>query len=68
MSMLCLEKESHEIGFKTKVARPNKWGNPFTASNAGMCDEVIARYRAKIIQQPPVMAALSELRGKHLAR
>jgi hypothetical protein len=32
----------------------------------GTRDEVIAKYRTWIMQQPSLMAALHELRGKHL--
>ena len=32
----------------------------------GTRDEVIAKYRAWIARQPSLMAALGELRGKHL--
>jgi len=50
----------------------SKWANPFKIDKPGKsCDgtraEVIAKYRAWIVQQPALMAALSELRGKDLA-
>ena len=48
------------------VGRPGKWGNPFVLGRDGTRDEVIAKYRAWIAQQPALMAALHELRGKHL--
>ena len=48
------------------VGRPSKWGNPFVIGRDGTRDEVIAKYRAWIGRQPTLMAALSELRGKHL--
>ena len=44
------------------VGRPSKWGNPFAIGRDGSRDEVIAKYRAWIVQQPALMAALPELR------
>lgn len=43
-----------------------KWGNPFTLKVGGSREIVIARYRAWLLQQPHLMAALPELRGKVL--
>ena len=40
--------------------------NPFVVGRDGSRDEVIAKYRAWIVQQPGLMAALQELRGKDL--
>ena len=64
------------FGDKTK-RRPwdlpaSKWANPFKIDRPdkkrdGTRDEVIAKYRAWIVQQPELMAALPELRGKDLA-
>jgi hypothetical protein len=48
------------------VGRPSKWGNPFVIGRDGSRDEVIAKYRAWIVQQPALMTALHELRGKGL--
>jgi len=48
------------------VGRPSKWGNPFVIGRDGSRDEVIAKYRAWIVQQPALMAALPELRAKSL--
>lgn len=44
----------------------SKWGNPFVIGKDGTREEVIAKYRAWVIQQPELMAALPELRGKVL--
>ena len=49
----------------TSVA-PSKWGNRFVIGRDGSRDEVIAKYRAWIVRQPALMAALHELRGKDL--
>src|SRR5229473_4079477 len=46
------------------VGRPSKWGNPFVIGRDSSRDEVIATYRAWIVRQPALMAALPELRGK----
>src|SRR5215475_10989274 len=43
-----------------------KWGNPFKIGRDGSRDEVIALYRAWIVLQPQLLAALHELRGKDL--
>ena len=48
------------------VGRPSKWGNRFVIGPDGSRDEVIAKYRAWIVQQPALMAALPELRNKDL--
>ena len=48
------------------VGRPSKWGNPFVIGRDGTRDEVIAKYCTWIVQQSPFVAALHELRGKHL--
>lgn len=48
------------------IGRPSKWGNPFEIGKDGTREEVIAKYRAWIVQQPHLIAALPELRGKTL--
>lgn len=48
------------------IGRPSPWGNPFKIGRDGDRDEVIAKYRAWIVQQPALMARLPELRGKVL--
>jgi hypothetical protein len=48
------------------IGRPSKWGNPFRVGPDGTRQEVIAKYRAWIVQQPKLMRALSELAGKTL--
>lgn len=40
--------------------------NPFAIGRDGTRDEVIAKYRVWIAQQPALLAALRELRGKPL--
>ena len=46
------------------VGRPSKCGNPFVGRD-GPHDDVIAKDRAWIMQQPALMAVLHELRGKN---
>jgi hypothetical protein len=53
--------------FDVYIGRPSKWGNPFQIGRDGTREEVIAKYRAWIVQQPALMAALPELEGKVLA-
>ena len=48
------------------VGRPSKWGNPFVIGRDGTRDAVIAKYRAWIMRQPALIAALHELHGKDL--
>lgn len=49
------------------VGRPSKWGNPFVIGRDGSRFEVIAKYRAWVIEQPDLMASLGELGGRNLA-
>jgi hypothetical protein len=54
-------------GSRVYVGRPSKWGNPFIIGRDGTREEVVAKYRAWIVRQPALMAALhDELRGKDL--
>ena len=45
---------------------PQQMGQPFVIGHDGSRDEVIAKYRAWIVRQPALMAALHELPGKDL--
>jgi hypothetical protein len=56
----------HSTETRVYVGRPSKWGNPFVIGRDGTRDEVIAKYRAWIVDQPALLAALHELRGKDL--
>jgi hypothetical protein len=58
--------------FDVYIGRPSKWGNPFVIG-PGIDKEaeahraaVIAKYEAWLREQPHLMAALHELRGKVL--
>jgi len=48
------------------IGRPSKWGNPFVIGRDGSRDEVIAKYRAWLLRNDRLMAALPELRSKDL--
>jgi Domain of unknown function (DUF4326) len=45
---------------------PTDLSNPFVLGRDGTRDDVIAKYRAWIVRQPALMAALHEIRGKDL--
>ena len=45
-----------------KVARPTKWGNPYTVKNTGRIDAVL-RFACEVAP----LLDVSELRGKNLA-
>jgi hypothetical protein len=47
--------------------RQSKWANPFLIGRDGARYEVIEQYRAWLLRQHDLMAALPELRGKDLA-
>lgn len=48
------------------IGRPSKWGNPFVIGRDGSRADVIAKYRAWLLNQPTLVAVLPELRGKVL--
>lgn len=48
------------------IGRPSKWGNPFAIGKDGDRLTVVQKYCSWIINQPQLMAALPELRGKNL--
>lgn len=58
--------------FDVYIGRPSKWGNPFTFKQGTIAefvvpkDEVLTRYETWLKQQPELMAALHELKGKTL--
>jgi hypothetical protein len=66
---MCKVLNAKQVGMRPTpdrvyVGRPSKWGNPFVTGRDGSRDEVIAKYRARIVRQPALMAALHELRGR----
>lgn len=52
--------------FDVRIDRRTKWGNPFVIGRDGNRDEVIKKFRDWIVNQPELMAALPELKGKRL--
>jgi len=48
------------------IGRPCKWGNPFVIGRDGTRPETVAKHRAWLCDQPELMAALPELRGRDL--
>lgn len=55
------------VAYDVFIGRPSKWGNPFVIGHDGTREEVIAKYRAWVVQQPTLMRDLHELQGKRLA-
>ena len=62
MLVVHCKREAYDV----YIGRPSKWGNPFAIGEDGTRAEVIEKYRAWIVQQPHLMAALHELKGKRL--
>jgi hypothetical protein len=54
------------IGRATLGYPASKWANPFKIGEDGTREDVIAKYEAWLHQQPELLAALPELRGKTL--
>ncbi|MGH9344373.1 MAG: DUF4326 domain-containing protein [Terriglobia bacterium] len=48
------------------IGRPSKWGNRFVIGKDGTREQVIEKYKAWVVRQPQLMAALPELKGKTL--
>ena len=48
------------------VGRPSKWDNPFEIGRDGTREQVIARHRTWLCDQPMLLAALHELKGRDL--
>lgn len=56
------KRERHHV----YIGRPSKWGNPFVVGKDRTREQVIAQYERWLCDQPALMAALPELRGKVL--
>ena len=52
--------------FDVYIGRPGPWGNPFEIGKHGTRAEVIAKYRAYLINNPNLLARLHELKDKTL--
>ena len=58
-------RQAADAGSRLRRSR-RQMGQPFVIGRDGSRDEVIAKYRAWIVRQPALMAALHELPGKDL--
>jgi hypothetical protein len=56
------KKERYDV----YIGHPSIWGNPFIIGRDGTREEVIAKYRAWIMQQPELLKRVKELKGKVL--
>jgi len=56
------KKEQYDI----YIGRPGKWGNPFIIGVDGTRDEVIQKYINWLEEQPELLNAIYELKGKIL--
>ena len=54
-------------GRLVRIDRRSRWGNPFRLRREADRAQVIAQYRAWLLAQPDLLAALPTLRGKVLA-
>jgi hypothetical protein len=54
-------------GRLVRIDRRSRWGNPFRLRREADRAQVIAQYRAWLLTQPDLLAALPTLRGKALA-
>jgi len=48
------------------IGRPSKWGNPFKIGGDGTREQVIEKYRKRIMARPALLKDLHELRGRRL--
>ena len=62
MKVVHCKREKYDV----YIGRPSKWGNPFEIGKDGTREEVIAKYRKYILNQPDLMNSLDELQGKVL--
>lgn len=56
------KRDPHDV----YIGRPSKWGNPFRIGVDGTREEVIAKYRAWVLENGIDALARRELRGKVL--
>jgi hypothetical protein len=59
--------------FDVYIGRPSRWGNPFSHKTGTLAkfkvatrEAAVSKFREWIVQQPDLMAALPELKGKVL--
>lgn len=52
--------------FDVYIGRPSKWGNPFKLRAGESRESCLDRYRKWLMDQPGLLSALGELKGKIL--
>ena len=52
--------------FDVYIGRPSMWGNPFVIGRHGDRDEVLRLYEDYVRNEPTMIAALPDLKGKVL--
>jgi len=57
-----LKEEEYDV----RIDRKTKWGNPFVIGKDGTREDVLRLYEDWVREQPYLMDALHELRGKRL--
>jgi hypothetical protein len=57
-----LKEEAYDV----RIDRKTKWGNPFVVGKDGTREECILQYESWVEEQPHLMNALHELKGKRL--
>jgi len=56
----------YKSDYDVYIGRPSKWGNPFIVGKDGTLEEVIAKYKNRLLKNKELMASLHELKGKRL--
>jgi len=56
----------HHEPYDVLIARPSKWGNPFTITDKCPRELALAKYEVHVRRRPDLIAALPELAGKIL--
>lgn len=64
--MTCKVVHCKKEPYDVYIGRGSKWGNPFKIGEHGTREEVIAYYRAHLLDCPEKLLALHELKGKTL--
>lgn len=66
MNKTTVTRAGRRADYDIYIGRPSKWGNPFVIGKDGDRTEVLRKYERWLRQQPHLMAALPELKGKRL--
>jgi hypothetical protein len=62
MRVVNLRSEKYDV----YIGRGGKWGNPFIIGKDGSREDVIRKYLEWVVNQPALLVALPELKGKVL--